>query len=228
MHTDLQIQQRLNALGFGPLREDNDFGPVTKLAVQRFQAKNGLVPDGVVGKLTDAALFPPAAGNGLSPQRWPKQSACDAFYGNPRLGNAGWQLGYLVRVPVPWQMAMGSVKVSSITIHRKCSESLSRILEAAWAAIGRDQAVAHRRHWDVYSGSYNFRPIRGSSRLSMHAYGCAIDFDAPCNQLGSSATDAVGFRADDPLVEAFEAESWVWGGRWTGRSDPMHFQAATV
>jgi hypothetical protein len=159
---------------------------------------------------------------------WPHQSECNSYYGNPSIENAKWQSLNLVRVSVPWQMWMGDIPIKKITIHKKCAGSLGEILDEAWTEIGKSQTEAHKRGWDVYSGSYNYRPIRGSKRLSMHAYGCAIDFNAPCNQLHSDPTDAVGFTADDPLVKAFESHDWVWGGRWKGRSDPMHFQAAIV
>lgn len=159
---------------------------------------------------------------------WPHQSECDEFYGNPRVNNPVWQANNLVMVRCPWRMAMGQSIIQSIRIHRRCAHSLGEILDRAWDAIGKSQDEAHRRGWDVYSGSYNFRPIRGSKRLSMHAYGCAIDFSAPKNGLHTSATDKVGFTETDPLVSAFEGHGWVWGGRWTGRSDPMHFQAAVI
>jgi len=40
---------------------DNDFGPATDRAVREFQKKNGLKPDGVVGKSTFAKLIRPMA-----------------------------------------------------------------------------------------------------------------------------------------------------------------------
>jgi hypothetical protein len=51
-----RIQQRLNALGFGPLDTDGIFGPATDAAVRAFQQAKGLDADGVVGPLTQAAL----------------------------------------------------------------------------------------------------------------------------------------------------------------------------
>jgi peptidoglycan hydrolase-like protein with peptidoglycan-binding domain len=51
------VQQRLNALGYGPLVEDGHYGPLTEVAVRRFQVDQGLAVDGVVGAVTWGALF---------------------------------------------------------------------------------------------------------------------------------------------------------------------------
>lgn len=53
------IQQRLIDLGFscGPSGADGDFGYCTLAAVQNFQTKRGLTPDGIVGPLTLSALL---------------------------------------------------------------------------------------------------------------------------------------------------------------------------
>jgi hypothetical protein len=56
------MQTRLNSLGASPLLTvDNQMGPMTKAAVVNFQRSRGLVPDGVVGPLTTAALKGPGA-----------------------------------------------------------------------------------------------------------------------------------------------------------------------
>jgi len=63
----LQIQQRLNKVGCGPIEEDGDFGNQTKTAVKLFQAKfadangNPLKVDGEVGPITWSVLFGPAS-----------------------------------------------------------------------------------------------------------------------------------------------------------------------
>jgi N-acetyl-anhydromuramyl-L-alanine amidase AmpD len=53
------IQRFLNSQGAN-LKVDNDYGPLTTAAVKMWQAKVGLVPDGLWGPLSDAKAFPPA------------------------------------------------------------------------------------------------------------------------------------------------------------------------
>jgi peptidoglycan hydrolase-like protein with peptidoglycan-binding domain len=51
------IQERLRQLGYFNQPPNGTFGSVTKDAVSQFQQQNGLVPDGIVGAETEAALF---------------------------------------------------------------------------------------------------------------------------------------------------------------------------
>jgi hypothetical protein len=66
---DVQTLQHLLNSAITPspnLKEDGDFGAKTELAVIGFQAAHGLVPDGIVGKLTWAALAPYHEGGSIS------------------------------------------------------------------------------------------------------------------------------------------------------------------
>lgn len=56
MLSNSQIQIALNKAGAGPVTVDGKLGPQTKEAVKRFQRANHLMPDGIVGTKTDAAL----------------------------------------------------------------------------------------------------------------------------------------------------------------------------
>lgn len=157
---------------------------------------------------------------------WPTQGECDSFYGNPRgrdgAASSWWEKENLVRISLPFAMTFGGKPVSGIRIHQKCAESLGRVLQAIWTASGHNQAVIEQWGMDKFGGSYSFRLMRGINRLSMHAYGCAVDFDVERNGLG----DATPHFANCPLVlDAFAQEGWVWGGRWS-RPDGMHWQAA--
>jgi hypothetical protein len=159
---------------------------------------------------------------------WPKQSECNVFYGNPR-GRDGqcssaWVTANLVSVQPPWKMHMGDIPIRRFRMHKKCAASLDRVLAAAWAAIEMEQREADVRGWSAFSGSFNYRLKRGGQTLSMHSYGAAIDFDALNNGFGDTTPK---LKRTDPLVQAFLAEGWIWGGSWQ-KPDAMHFQAAIV
>lgn len=51
-----RLQQRLKDLGYFRFRVTGYYGPITEAAVRRFQRDSGLVPDGVAGPRTKAAL----------------------------------------------------------------------------------------------------------------------------------------------------------------------------
>ncbi len=98
------------------------------------------------------------------------------------------------------------------------------MLEAIWEACASDVSKISALKYDRYDGSFNLRPMRGGTTLSMHAYGCALDFDAADNPFHS---ETHLFTADSIIVQKFEAAGWIWGGRWLS-PDAMHFQAARV
>ncbi len=72
---------------------------------------------------------------------------------------------------------------------------------------------------ETFDGCYVIRPIRGSTRWSLHSFGIALDFNASTNQLGTDG------NMNEALIDIFESFGWVWGGRFR-RKDPMHFQRA--
>jgi hypothetical protein len=160
----------------------------------------------------------------------PKQGVqCDVLYGNPRgvngLANATWERKNLVYIVPPYPMVMGSISISKIRINRACAASLERVLKNIWTMCGKDYNTIKRLNYHVFSGSYNYRLKRNGSALSMHAYGAAIDFDAPNNMMGDKTP---GFTPESIIVKAFEQEGWVWGGRWKNGIDGMHFQCAKI
>ncbi|WP_217424130.1 CHAP domain-containing protein [Magnetospirillum sp. UT-4] len=75
-----QVQERLNALGCGPIATDGNFGDETEAAVRLFQSRfadragQPLVIDGVVGAITWAALFEEAQPAALPPAVSPFRS----------------------------------------------------------------------------------------------------------------------------------------------------------
>jgi hypothetical protein len=118
-----------------------------------------------------------------------------------------------------------SQRISKIRVHKKCADSLTRVLQAILDRYG-SQAAVERARMHLYGGCYNFRLMRGGSKLSIHSWGAAIDLDPERNGLGVTWRDNAGMMPM-PVVEAFAAEDWVWGGLWK-RGDAMHFQAARI
>ncbi|MDQ0454697.1 M15 family metallopeptidase [Rhizobium paknamense] len=165
---------------------------------------------------------------------WPKQSAVADFYGsNLKItkGVAGpdpaWEKANLVLVPIPWKAVAAwdaSLPIKSFRVHAKCADSLGRVLGNIWDAFWRNQKNIEGAGIHLIGGGYNWRQMRGKAALSMHAYGCAVDLDPANNGLGDPTPDM-----DERVVDAFEDEGWIWGGRWSPqRRDGMHFQAAIV
>jgi hypothetical protein len=172
--------------------------------------------------------------------QWPLQSECDDFYGNPRgLGdksNPAWEKEYLVPIFPLWRMIDEDSKqqVKLFFMHRKVRDSINLILMKIWDTYYKSQDNIEAVNLHLFSGAYVFRNIRDKDRLSMHAYGCAIDLAASVNYLGLDEQDESDTERQRmhqmPLdvIDIFEGQGWIWGGRWHGRPDPMHFQAAIV
>lgn len=93
--------------------------------------------------------------------------------------------------------------------------------------------IAHRFHNEVealrWPGNWGYaeRAIRGSSTtLSNHASGTAIDLNAPAHPLGTSPGANFSRGQIARIREILRACDGTvrWGGDYSGRKDPMHFE----
>jgi hypothetical protein len=88
--------------------------------------------------------------------------------------------------------------------------------------------------------AYACRPVRGSTVWSQHAYGLAVDVNPFLNpyhkgkivlpELATSYLDRADVRRgmilpNGPVVRAFAAIGWKWGGDYHSLKDFMHFSA---
>ena len=77
------------------------------------------------------------------------------------------------------------------------------------------------------NGTYNYRVIAGTSQLSPHAFGIAIDLKSNPHDYWRWATKEQGQSrlASYPqnLVQAFEEQGFIWGGKWA-HFDFLHFE----
>lgn len=92
------------------------------------------------------------------------------------------------------------------------------------------------------TSAFNCRTVEGSSTLSQHAYGRAIDVNPCVNPwvrrdgtvklpecrpyADRRRTDVPGMiKAGDGVVQAFAEVGWGWGGAWRSSKDYQHFSA---
>lgn len=100
------------------------------------------------------------------------------------------------------------------TVARKVAPQFSAFLSDLGA---RGYGIDQRQ-----SGSYNYRNIKDSPRLSQHAYGNAIDLNSLINPRGSRKHN---LPADIGDIAA--KYGLAWGGTWSN-PDPMHFEASHI
>jgi D-alanyl-D-alanine carboxypeptidase-like protein len=97
-----------------------------------------------------------------------------------------------------------------------CNKLIFPQLKAALQEV-IDRGLIDKIHPGEYAGCYYPRFIAGSTTLSNHAFGLALDLNVPGNQRGT-----VG-EMDRGVVEVFKKWGFAWGGDW-GYTDPMHFE----
>lgn len=105
------------------------------------------------------------------------------------------------------------------------AEALAKVsddLEAVFA-----QKPALREYAQNLGGTFNWRNVAGTQRLSNHSFGTAIDLNVSKSaywKWQSPATLATFSRAwPIEIVEAFEKHGFIWGGKWW-HFDTMHFE----
>lgn len=121
----------------------------------------------------------------------------------------------IVRVVLPESLPYGKSRVTRVTCHRLIASVLSETLRAVhdarlWPELAKGD----------YGGGYANRPQRGSAKLSLHAWGVALDFSADIYPLGSEK------RMPQELIDIFTSRGFFYGGDFA-RPDPMHVQWAS-
>lgn len=217
-----QWQLFLQSAGYKIPYVDGAFGPETERETLKFQAKNGLKPDGVVGPKTWAFVTTVSENTPLS-QRWPKQDYTSMvnFYGP--IGENQTQLDVPYKLKLAWAP---STTLRKITCNERVAKSLYTILENTLKTYGEKEVVKLRL--DIFGGCLNVRKMRGGSAWSIHSWGAAIDLDPDNNQL-KWGKDRASFAK--PVYNDFwqivEDEGWTSLGR-ERNYDWMHFQAAKL
>lgn len=83
------------------------------------------------------------------------------------------------------------------------------------------------------TSAFNYRTVAGTRRLSMHAFGRAIDLNPYLNPYltpGKKALRQYDPRTPGTIVRgdacymAFTKRGWTWGGDWKNEKDYQHFE----
>lgn len=102
--------------------------------------------------------------------------------------------------------------LGAVTCHRVVLPQLRAALTEVVA-----RGLADKIHPEEYAGCYYPRFIAGTTQLSLHSFGIALDLNVPGNRRGT-----VG-EIDRTVVSIFKKWGFTWGGDW-GYTDPMHFE----
>jgi peptidoglycan LD-endopeptidase CwlK len=94
----------------------------------------------------------------------------------------------------------------------------------------------HQSMADNNSSGFNFRVIEGTTRLSMHSLGRAVDINPVQNPViypdGTIAPEGAAYQPgaagtftfDHPVVREFLKRGWHWGGNFEQPKDYHHFE----
>jgi hypothetical protein len=239
----------LHGQGLDPGVVDGVFGALTHRASLEFQARHGLVSDGIVGNRTigqamilgfpvvadpsdepDGANWPPPpddlralTGNARRARVWGRFSYVHA----PVAGNHerirvtdDWAQRNIVSVSIPQLRGIRGAFGTRVEFHREGADRLADVWRE-WKQQGLLHCV---QTWD---GGYVPRFIRGSmTELSNHAFGTAFDINAAWNTLGAMPALMGRPGCVRELVEAANAHGFYWGGHFRRRPDGMHFELA--
>jgi hypothetical protein len=143
----------------------------------------------------------------------------------------------------------GRTHLGEMVVH---ADAVRAVVDAFGRAYAARVVVERMRLVDEHGGdddrsmaanntsAYNCRTVTGGTAWSQHAYGRAVDVNPVQNPYvtrtavsppaGSAYLDRRDVRpgmavAGGPLVEAFRASGWSWGGDFSGSRDYQHFSA---
>ncbi len=142
----------------------------------------------------------------------------------------------------------GRIMQGELVVHKTVALEVLEIFKELYAAgypIRNVSLVDNYNADDTKSmeadntSAFNYRKIEGSTSLSKHSYGIAIDINPIENPYikGKTLSPAAGkdftnrtlprlgmIVAGDPCHKAFTSRGWTWGGNWKTLKDYQHFE----
>lgn len=167
-----------------------------------------------------------------------------ATFGNPSNAdgslNHAWYHASIVTVapPAGWRLyyqagANTLTPVNGISMHYLLKDVYLQVMQSIWAyavqQIGGSPADDAVRNWlhalrlDITGGGFNYRPSTGDpTKLSLHSYGIAIDWDPLHNPHKKPMVQSL----PNWWYDLWSQKGWS-DGRHFNTPDPMHVQFAT-
>lgn len=111
-----------------------------------------------------------------------------------------------------------------LSVHRRAKAAFERVAERVERLLSDDPSLSP--YFAKLGGTFNWRTIAGTTRQSAHSYGISLDLDPSKSHYWRSDPNApLRWKNAVPaaIVHAFEAEGFIWGGRWY-HYDTMHFE----
>ena len=112
------------------------------------------------------------------------------------------------------------------TRRQGAANALKRVIVKLKAHLA--QHPQDRAYISPSSGTFTWRPVKDTGRLSAHAFGIAIDLNVDKGLYWmwnppAGKVETVRKNYPQAIVDAFEAEGFIWGGKWDA-FDFMHFE----
>ncbi len=138
------------------------------------------------------------------------------------VGTFGYKVlgGGRVQPDQAWESANIRTEQVPILGDVRCHTVMLKQLRAALNEVAT-RGLAAEINPDEYAGCYYPRFIAGTSSLSNHSFGIALDMNVPGNQRGTAG------EMNREVVAIFKKWGFAWGGDWN-YTDPMHFELARL
>jgi hypothetical protein len=157
---------------------------------------------------------PPALND--DPGRFRNEAFMRKLYGDCRAGEVERQMTPLTWLPKSWGRTIRATSREGV------ADQLRRVSEEIDALPGAIRVAAF-----PIAGVLSCRPVADTGKMSMHAYGAAIDLNLKVSDywLWDGKRDPIPYRNRMPqeIVDAFERHGFIWGGKWY-HYDTMHFE----
>ena len=151
---------------------------------------------------------------------------------------------------VPFRNFDGLPEIGQMIVDEKLTEEILEIFDELFVdgfQVQSIKLVSEFEGNDTKSmnanntSAFNCRRVAGTSRMSNHAFGRALDINPVQNPFVTNrktspkagddfddpserAPGVVGIiRSDGPVVAAFKKHGWDWGGDWNSLKDYQHF-----